>query len=630
MVTTNPISRAWIEAFTPRPRLTVSEWADRNARLPAKGSAEPGRFRTDRCPYTREIADCLSITSPVQEVVVMKGVQLGLTTLGNNWIGYTIDHAPAPILAVSPSVEMAKRNSRQRLAPMIEACPALREKVKDSRSRDSGNTMLSKEFPNGILVATGANTARGMRSLTARDIMLDEVDDYPDDVDGEGDPVTLAKARSTTYGARSKLLAVSTPTVKGHSKIEEMYDDSDRSQYHVPCPECAHFQVLKWPQVKWEDGDPSTAKYACVECGSLIPEWKKTGMLARGKWIARNPERKVRGFHISSLYSPVGWKSWESIVADFLKAKGKPDKLKAWVNTCLGETYEERGEAPKWQKLYRRREEYKIGTVPAGALVLTAGADIQRDRIEVEVVGWGRDRESWSIDYRVFPGEVAEGEVWKELEAMLEETFPHESGSQLPLRILAVDSGDQTQVVYHWARRFPIDRVLAVKGQDHIQTIVAQPRIVDLKWDGKRYPRGARFWPVGSALAKSELYGWLRLEGPLEKGDPYPAGFCHFPQHPDEWFKQLCAENRVPIRNKRGYRTWEWRSTRDRNEALDCRVYARAAASVLGIDRWKPQDWDKIESGLGQEPKARAAKPKRRKKPNPYSRGGSFGGRGRS
>ena len=273
---------AFLEGLTPDPLLTVSEWSDRYRYLSQRASAEPGRWRTSRTPYLKEIMDCLSATSPVQVVTFIKGAQLGGSEAGSNWIGYIVDYAPGPIMNVQPTVEMAKRNSKQRIEPLIQDSPRLREKIKPSRSKDSGNTILAKEFPGGLLVMTGANSAVGLRSLPARYLFLDEVDAYPGDVDGEGDPVALAEARARTF-ARRKILKVSTPTIQGRSRIESSYEQSDQRKYHVPCPHCGHYQDLIWSRVKWEKEKPQTAVYQCSGCEQPIQEHHKTEMLANGR-----------------------------------------------------------------------------------------------------------------------------------------------------------------------------------------------------------------------------------------------------------------------------------------------------------------------------------------------------------
>lgn len=576
--------------------LSVSEWADEYRVLSPKAASEPGRWRTTRTPYLREIMDCLSSASPVRRIVFMKGAQIGATESGNNWIGYVIHQAPGPMLAVQPTTDTAKRNSKQRIAPLIEECPALRGLVKESRSRDSGNTVLAKEFPGGVLVMTGANSAVGLRSMPARYLFLDEVDGYPGDLDGEGDPIALAEARSRTF-SRRKVFMVSTPTITGRSRIEREYEASDRRRYYVPCPECGEFQTLKFAQLRWPKGKPREARYVCEHCGVLLGDEHKTAMLANGEWRAEAPgEGKAAGFHLSALYSPVGWLSWVEIAESWMAAQGSPELLKSFVNTILGETWTDQGDAPDWERLFERREPYR--GVPAEVLFLTAGVDVQKDRIEVSVWGWGRGRQSWLIEHRVIAGDTARAEVWAELTALAGESWRHPSGVDLRLARLAIDSGYATSEVYAWARRQAPGLVLAIKGQDRAAAILGQPKPVDVKADGKRIRRGAKVWPVGVSIVKAETYGWLGLPRPTD-GEDWPEGYIHLPDTIDaEFCRQLTAEQLVS-RVVKGYRRHEWQKTRERNEALDCRVYARAASVAVGIDRFREHHWRQFEEQLG-------------------------------
>ncbi|MGE5646150.1 MAG: phage terminase large subunit family protein [Acidobacteriota bacterium] len=592
---------ALASGFRPDPVLTISQWADRYRTLSQRASAEPGRWRTDRTPYLREIMDCLSPTSPIERTVFMKGAQIGGTECGNNWIGYVIHQAPGPMMAVQPTVEMAKRNSKQRIDPLIEESEVLRALVHDPRSRDSGNTVLAKEFPGGVLVMTGANSAVGLRSMAARYLFLDEVDGYPGDVDGEGDPINLAMARTRTF-ARRKVFLVSTPKITGMSRIEAAYEESDKRLYFVPCPTCREFQVLKFPQLRWPKGETAKAVYVCEHCGQEIQNHQKQWMLPRGQWRATaKGDGKTAGFHLSSLYSPVGWFSWGEAAKQFEQAQKNPALLQVFVNTVLGETWTLLGEAPDWKKLYDRREQYKVGLVPRGGIFLTAGADVQRDRIEVEVIAWGRGKESWSVDYRVFEGDTSRAQVWEKLTGLLNETFTTTTGLELPVIQMAVDSGYATTEVYEWARRQG-NRVLVVKGDSRAPAILGAASPIEVGPLGVKIKRGVKVWPVNSGMAKEELYRWLRLERPtdedLEQGIAFPPGYCHFPRYSEEYFKQITAEQLV-AKLVKGYRRLEWQKMRERNEALDCRVYARAAAARVGLDRFQEKHWRVVAERMG-------------------------------
>jgi phage terminase large subunit GpA-like protein len=603
LVSPSEWARSFADGLRPDPILTVSEWADAHRVLSMRSSAEPGPWRTERTPYLREIMDCLAVSCPIQRIVFMAGAQVGKTETGNNWTGYVIDHSPGPMLYIEPTVDLAKRVSKQRIDPMIETSPRLRAKVAPARSRDSGNTVLGKQFPGGELAMVGANSAVGLRSMPARFVYKDEVDAWPGDVDGEGDPSSLADRATRTF-ARRKIFETSTPTIAGRSRIERSFLESDRRYFHVPCPDCGGHQRIKFTNLRWEKGDPTSAVLACELCGSAIEETKKTWLLANGLWVPEVPERSdvFRGYHLNSLYSPRGWFSWKDAAEMFERAAGKPDVLRVFVNTVLGETWREKGEAPEWEDLYRRREKYAIGTVPLGALLLTAGADVQRDRLEVEIVGWGRGKESWSIAYYVIPGDPATAAPWAALSKILDQKFPQEREGgtvELPVSMLAVDSGDQTQIVYQWVRAQSPNRVIATKGQrTEFPVLVGQPHAVDVNFGGKKIRKGVKVWPIGSSLGKSEFYAWLRLKPPLEEREAFPAGFVHFPEYAEEWFRQITAEQLMAGIVK-GHRVYSWELLPGRrNEALDCRILARVAAAVFGVDRWTPENWATLEAML--------------------------------
>ena len=537
------IAEAWREGLTPDPLLTVSEWADQYRVLSGKSASEPGKWRTNRTPYLKEIMDCLSPTSPIERVVFMKGAQVGGTECGNNWIGYVIHLAPGPMMAVAPTVEMAKRNSKQRIDPLIEESPTLSSLIAPARARDSGNTILGKEFRGGVLVMTGANSAVGLRSMPVRYLFLDEVDGYPGDVEGEGDAIALAEARTRTF-ARRKIFIVSTPTISGSSRIEREYEQTDQRQFMVPCPHCEHEQVLIFEQLIWEKGLPETAHYRCESCEQPIYEYQKTEMLERGRWQSSIPDYvgKTVGFHLSSLYSPVGWRSWADIAAAWEAAQGSATALKAFKNTELGETWVEQGETPEWERLLERREDYRIGTVPLGAALLCAGVDVQKDRIEVSVWAFGRGKEAWLVEHRVLAGDTSRETVWQRLREMLDESWTHASGVQLRLTRIGLDTGFATQEAYAFVRKLRDSRLLPMKGVARGAALVGLPTAVDMTVGGKKLRRGVRVYSVVGGIAKLEFYNHLRktLEVTEDGEILYPAGYIHLPKVDAEFVQQLC------------------------------------------------------------------------------------------
>lgn len=608
------VDRAFKEALAPDPIMTVSEWADAHRVLSQKASSEAGRWRTSRTPFLREIMDCLSISHPAKKVVFKKPTQIGGTECGNNWIGYIIDHAPGPVMHVMPTVSTAKRNSKLRIDPLIEESPRLRGKVAEAKSRDASNTTEQKDFDGGTLIMTGANSAAGLKSTPCRYVCCSEVDEYPRDVENQGDPISLVMARSRAF-TRRKAFLESTPTFDGASKIDEEYQNSDRREYHVPCPHCKGLQTLKFEQLQWPKGHPKDALYFCEHCGEGIKERYKAEMLrdekdgGTAKWIAENPGHDTPGFWINALYSPAGWYTWAEIAADYEEAQRefeqekKTEKLKTFTNTVLAKTWKMPGDAPEWKRLYLRREKYKIGTVPHGVSFLVCGVDVQKDRIEAEVVGYGKSKESWSIDYQVFLGDTAAEGVWGELENFIGKTFPREDDSaELPIKITGIDSGFNTQHVYNFCRKFPSNRVVATKGDENLSVVVSQPRFVDAKLQGKVHRRAVRLWRIGVSILKGELYGWLKLDPPIG-AEKMPTGFCHFPEYDEEYFRQLTAERVVLKQNRKRFSTMEWVKERERNEVLDIRVICRAIASLVGLDRLKE---DQIEKRLGAP---NAAKP---------------------
>lgn len=607
------VADAFASALRPDPLLTVSEWADAHRMLSQKASAEPGRYRSSRTPYLREIMDCLSPSSKVEEVVFMKGAQVGGSEAGNNWIAYVIDYAPGPMILVQPTLKLANDYSKQRIKSLIEETPRLSEKILE----EGENSVLSKEFKGGMLKIAGANSAASLCSMPARYGFFDEIDRWPDDCEGEGDPISLVEARARTF-ARKKKFKVSTPTVKKRSKIEKAYLRSDQRRYHVPCPHCGELQELLWPQLRFdqikvgEELEPANVRYICAHCSGEISEHHKTRMLEQGRWVATNPGAGgglVAGFHLSALYSPMGWYSWEQAARDFLKAhkkmkEGDASEMKGFVNTVKGESWEETGgDVPEWERLYERREPYPEDYVPREGVFLTAGVDVQKDRLECEVVAWGHDRQSWSIGYYTFDGDVMTETPWRALDRLLGKVWPHASGAELPIRMMAIDTSYQTQRVYNWVRRYSLSRVMALKGSHTASLMLGAPSTVDVTTSGRRIRRGLKLWLVGVGIVKSELYAWLKLPKPLD-GEGYRPGYCHFPERSDEYFKQLTAEQLV-VRIVRGYPTYLWEKTRDRNEALDCRVYARVAAAAVGLDRWDPEQWEEEAASLGSiEPAA--------------------------
>jgi len=596
--------RQALSILRPPPDLTISDWADANRCLSSEASAEPGQWRTSRAEYQRGIMEAIS-DAATETVVIMSSAQVGKTEVVNNAVGYHIDQDPAPIMVVMPTERDAETWSKDRFSPMARDTPCLQDKIANPKSRDGNNKILHKRFPGGHLTIVGANAPSGLASRPIRLLLCDEVDRYPFSAGAEGDPVNLAKKRTVTFWNR-KIVLVSTPTNKGSSRIETAYEESDQRQFWVPCPCCGTDQVLTWTQVKWDKGPdgahrPETARYHCVECDEPWSDETRWAAVSKGHWIAQRPFAGTAGFHLNEIYSP--WVRLEAMVRAFLSARsGGDEAMKTFVNTSLGETWVETGDAPDWQRLAGQKENWSAGTVPERGLFLTAGADVQKDRIEVDVWAWGRGLESWLIDHVVIEGGPGSEACWHELGRLLSRTWSHANGVALPIKRLAIDTGFETSAVYAWARQVGFAQVAPVKGVEGFNRAapVSGPTYVDATIGGKRLRRGAKLWTVATSTFKAESYRFLRQDRPSEdetKTDViFAPGTIHLPGWTDsEWLKQLVAEQLVTVRNKRGFAKLEWQKLRERNEALDCRVYARAAAWITGADRWSVAQWDELE-----------------------------------
>lgn len=586
------VDAAWRRGLAPEPQIPVSAWADRHRRLP-DASAEPGPWRTARVPYLAEIMDCLSTASPIERVVLMKGSQVAGTEAALNALGYWIDHAPGSILVVWPTDGMVRLNSRKRVDPLIASTPALRGKVAERQSRSAANTMTMKEFPGGDLVMVGANSPVGLRSQAIRYLVMDEVDAFPVDVGEEGDPLKLAEQRTVTYRGRRKIFLLSTPTIAGVSRIERAYEATDQRRYFVPCPHCGTHQVLTWSGIRWPEGAPRAAFYACADCGGVIEERQQPALLAAGEWRpTATGEHRTRGYHLSALYSP--FEAWGDIAAEFLDAKADPVLLKSWTNLKLGEPWEDRDTAPLSADSLAARAEDWGEDLPDGVAVITAGVDVQDDRLELEVVGWGLGEESWSLDYRVIHGDTSRPEPWAALDRILSTRYRHPRAvPDLPIAAVAIDSGGHrtSQVMTYSAARLN-RRIWAIKGRGGPGVPIWPKR--------PPKPKRAAVAPlhiVGVDQAKHTLFGRLRA------GQTAGPGACHFPDGRDhDWFAGLVAERAIR-RYVRGVAKLEYKKDPAvRNEPLDCRVYASAAihglfAAGLRLD----EERNKIQSAPNRE-----------------------------
>ena len=508
-------------------------------------------------------------------ITLMKSAQWGATEILNNVLGYHIAYDPAPILVIQPNQKpMGEAWSKDRLAPMLRDTPALTHLVSDPKSRDSENTILHKKFRHGHVTVVGANSPAGLASRPIRIVLCDEVDRYPPSAGREGDPVSLARRRMATFWNR-KIWLVSTPTVKGASRIEASWLDSSQEMRHVPCPHCDHEQVLVWENVVYAEGEPESARYGCESCGAVWTDLERRAAIRLGRWVPRFPERRRhRGFHVSELYSR--FVTMEDMVRGYEEAKRLPETLKTWVNTALGEPYEEEGEySTDPDKLHERRETYDL---PDEAQVITIGVDIQGDRMEAEKVAWSKTMESWSVDYQIFLGDPRvqfgeSGSPWDKLQAFIETPVVRADGTSLRTHATCIDANFLSDEAYRYCRRRWQRHIYAVRGVGGM----GKPAIISMSYSENRKDRSAnrcRVYNLGVDAIKSRIYSRLSI---TEHG----PGFCHFPDHYElKYFDGLTAEKAVRSIRRTGQPRIEWIQIRERNEPCDCRAYAIAALEI--------------------------------------------------
>ena len=593
---TTTVRSAWARGLRPDPVVTTDVWAERHRRVASETSPKPGRWRNETTPYLVEPMREASPSGPHRRVTVKGSSQVGKSEVGNNWIGTIVDTAPGPTLVVYPTVELAKDWVAEKFDPTVRATPNLRAKVREAKSRDAGgSTAKRKRFPGGFLMITGANSTRGLRMKSIRYVYKDEWSDWPDDVDGQGDPDKMADARQIAYEAagQAKTLEISTPTNKGACRISDAYDASDQRRFLVPCPHCGHRQWLRFrPGADGRGGlhfqrqAPYAAWYACAANGCVIEHHEKEAMVAAGRWEAQNPgPGRHPGFHIWVAYSP--FTPWDRIAQEFLKCKDDPQQLKGFVNLWLGEEWEESGEAPDWVRLKDRAEDYPLGVVPAAAGLLTIGVDVQKNGVYYEVVAWGLAKTSWSIEFGFLEGDpfvdpmvpASAGEkptVWQQLSELWDRPFATAGGlRRLKADLVAIDAGFATHQVYMWCRARP--RAMAVKGVpgwEHDALGEARPQ--DINWRGRRIKRGVMLHPVHVWNLWGEFYTQLRKEPPGPGHEAWPAGYCHHSRgHTEGYYRQLTAAF-MTERETRGRTVREWTAKGD-NHYHSARIYAMAA-----------------------------------------------------
>lgn len=581
----NKVISKVISLLQPPEDLTVSEWAEKHRRLSSEASAEPGRWRNDRTPYLIEPMN--SFNDPkIRNIVMVAASQVGKSEFINNCIGYVIDQDPGSILFIQPTTLDAKEYSKLRIAPMIRDCPTLKSKVSDAKSRDSGNTILQKSYPGGILTLCGSTEAHALASKPIRYVFGDEKDRWKSSAGDEGDPWTLAKARQTTF-YNAKSIEVSTPTIKGSSAIAASYAKGTQEHWKSCCPHCGEYNEIAWESIRYEytehgEGSEKTFEitdvyYICPSCGGISSEYAMKK--APAHWTPDNPaalENGCRSFWLNAFVSV--WSSWESIILEFLEARGDPEKLKPVYNTKFGKLWESRGDTQSEDDLLIRREDY-TAELPDGVLVLTMGVDTQDNRLEYEVVGYGHFGESWGIKRGVIMGRPSDGEVWQAFDDIRDTVFRFSDGVGMKIsRVFIDEGGHYTMEVRRECKAREGKNVFCIKGQGGESVpFVTTPKLQKITIDN-RYVGNCYQFPLGVDAGKAEIMHNLSVT-------TIGSRYCHFPKNDDygiTYFNGLLSEHIVYDREKRKM-SWHKIPGHERNEPLDCRVYSLAAFKSLAV-----------------------------------------------
>lgn len=586
-------------ALEPDPNLSIDEWSDRYMIIPkSTGSNEAGPYRTSRTPHARVVMEALSDAHPCKRVVVMGASQMLKTQVGLNWFMASIHQSPSNFLWLVPTGKLQKR-AASRIDKTIAAIPQIRERVAKPHSRDSNNNNDIKEYVGGALYLATAGAAANLSELSVRRVLFDEIDRAMANVGGEGDPAELAEARQTTFERNRKTYYPSSPTIEGESIIEALFKRGTQREALAECIHCGHAQPLEFDRlIASEDG--KRAMYPCAECGGLHEEGDKTRMFARGLWTDGRPgDGETESFTISALFLPYGWIPWVSLMRQYALAKakleeGSEEAMIVFYNTRLAKCWARSKEHTRYDQLMNRAEDYRLGTVPAGGLILTAAIDTQAYRLELKVVAWGPDMESWVVDYQVIHGSPSEVETWAKADEILKGRYRHASGAMLSISAAFVDSGGSaTQDVYNFCAPRKRRNIFAVKGHSRPNRPIlsGKPTMVDINWRGKTEKRGAQLWLVGPDTAKDYLHArWPRTQGP---------GAVHFSKDlPESYFKGLTAEFRT-YGYKQGRKVSWWEQKKgEANEPLDLMNYNLAAAYFLGLHKKTEHGWQTLRDRL--------------------------------
>lgn len=579
-------------ALEPDPNLPVDAWADRYMVIPkSTGSNEAGPYRTARTPHAREVMRWLSDDHPCKRVVAKVASQMFKTQVGMNWFAASVHQSPSNFLWLVPTGKLHKR-AAARIDKTIAAVPELRQRVARRMSRDSNNNNDIKEYIGGALYIATAGAAANLSELSVRRVLFDEIDRAKENVGGEGDPTELAETRQTTFERNRKAYYPSSPTIEGESPIETLYQRGTQREALAECIHCGHAQPLDYFNlVRSEDG--KRAMYPCIECGGLHEEGDKTRMFARGLWSEGHAgDGETESCTASAMFLPYGWIPWVSLMRQYEMAKakleeGSEEAMIVFYNTRLARCWARTKETTRYDELLQRAEDYRLGSVPAGGLVLTAAIDTQAYRLELKVVAWGEGMEAWIVDYQVIHGSPAEADTWAKADELLRGRYRHASGHMLGISAAFVDSGgSNTQDVYNFTAPLKRRRVFAVKGHSRPNRPIlsGKPSLVDLNWKGKTAKKGAELWLVGPDTCKDYLQArWKRPSGP---------GAVHFSKDlPEAYFKGLTAEYRT-YGYKRGRKVSWWAQKKgEANEPLDLMNYNLGAAYMLGLHKKTEHGW---------------------------------------
>ena len=646
---THTLKGALKKAWAPRPRLTITEVAERYRILSSEDSHEPGPYRVARTPYVQEPQDRLSPQDPVQVVVLAWAAQTAKTSVGLNWALAVMGYYPAPMLGVFPKEDNARDWSRQRMDPMISSSTLLRDRVTTAKARTKEATVMARSFPGGRLRLAGSNSPNDLAAMPARYALIEEADRHPRDVGGEGSSTSLVIARQTTFGASRKTLIVSTPTVAGESEVWEWYLRGDQRFLWVPCPSCGEYQRLQWKdpdtgtyRLVWPSGHPEEARYTCAHCGHSIEDRDKNVMLPAGEWRAARPDLgeggTITSYHLNGLYSPHGWLSWAEMAREWEQATtrakaGDVERLRTYVNTRLAQTFEAPSDTVEPGSL-QARVEPDWDAVPLGVQAVVCGTDVQDDRTETLTLGIGAGQELWVLSYNVIHSDPLDQQTWTQHDAILQRRWTREDGEELRVLCSCVDSGFRTQAVYDYCRTRKRRRwnVHAVKGRGGKSVPIWESKV---RKGGKNKNLG-RFHLVGTDTAKDTIYAILQTKTPGPRYLHVPESILR--QYPD-WFTQLTNEKRVKKTDKSGRSTWVWvpKVSGARQEVLDTMVYCLAAlAQIRGAgvildptpaspsQQKKPRHTPPVAPSVAATPPAKPTPPKRRSSPRPKRGSGDW------